>query len=255
MSENNVTEFTLSPVNVKVYFENIQSVSEEQYALIRRGGLGASDASVFMGLMTKFNKDIPGLINEKLSTGISDEERAIGKKDSVRKGRDLEDMILEKFAKVHGCEKPIKPQHMYQICSAEYLTVNFDGVMREADCYIPIECKFVTTFGDKYYDRDVAYEREFPVDYIGHSGVIAFPKDDVIKMCEARAKHYGIPAYYYVQIQQQMLGLGSPYGYLAALHDKGWELCIYKIPRDEDVIHAIVVTGYKVSSQIEKRRT
>lgn len=252
MTEN---EFLKAPVNCTVFFPNIQSVSEEEYALIRRDGLGASDASVYLGLMTKFNKDTNGLIEEKLRKEISEEEKIIGKKDSVRKGKDLEDLILCKFAALHQCEKPMKPQHMYYINDFEYLTINFDGVLFENDQYVPVECKFVTTFGDKWYNRNQAYEREFPENKTAEKNTsIMYAQKDIIEMFQAKAAKYGIPAYYYVQVQQQMLGLGSSYGYLTALHDKGWELIIYRIPRDEETIRQIQIGGYKTWQKIIARK-
>lgn len=199
--------------------------------------------------MAIFNKDTDGLILEKCSTGISDEEKEIGMKDSVRKGKDLEDLILDKFAKVHKCEKPIKPQHMYQITSAPFLTVNFDGVMREDGYLIPVECKFVTTYGNKHYNPLYAYEREYgetvpppPAMYIHNSALDA---------CQVISATRGIPAYYFAQLQQQMLALEAPYGYLTALHDKGWELCIYKVMRNEMVQTEIIKLGYKAWTKIE----
>ena len=256
------SEFTQAPVNCSVFFENIQSVPEEEYAMIRRNGLGASDSSVMLGLMTKFNKNTQGLIEEKLRTFITDEEKEIGKKDSVRMGKDLEDLNLQKFGKLHGYEKPVKPQHMYSVNDFEYLTVNFDGVLLEKGVYIPVECKFVTTYGDKGYNRDFSFEREFQTLQSERwesrvNNPLVQPRIGglgVSDLCRVRADFYGIPSYYYSQLQQQMLALDSPYGYLSALHQKGWELVVYKVPRDEKVIAAIKIEGYKVWEQIKRRR-
>ena len=73
-------------------------------------------------------------------------------------------------------------------------------------------------------------------------------------MIESRAAKVGIPPYYYAQLQQQIFGLNSTYGYLAALHDKGWELAIYKALRDDEVIRAIQIGGYKTWQQVLSRR-
>ena len=196
--------------------------------------------------MSKFNKDWASLRTEKRSTTISAEEEAIGVKEAVRKGRDLEDIILHKFSTLHGCAVPTKPKHMYEITDFPYLTVNFDGVIQEGDFYIPAEAKFVTSYGEKYYNRSLSIEREFPPDTsTPPAPAVIFSNNDIAEYCIAKAKSIGIPAYYYVQVQHQMIALGSPYGYLVALHDKGWETCIYKIPRSEEVTHAIKVEGYK----------
>ena len=46
------------------------------------------------------------------------------------------------------------------------------------------------------------------------------------------AQAYGIPPYYYTQLQQQLLALNAPFGYLAAMFDKGWEFKVFKIFAD-----------------------
>ena len=58
--------------------------------------------------------------------------------------------------------------------------------------------------------------------------------------------------YYYTQVQQQIYGLGSPFGYLVALHDKGWETVIYFVPRDEECIRNIIVAGTKTWIKIQR---
>lgn len=248
--------------SAKVLVSNVSALSEDEYALARRQGLGASDASVFLGLQSKW-RTTDDLIIEKSSKVITDAERAVGKKDVVRKGRDLEPMNMAKFTALTGVALH-KPEHMYAIKDSEYLTVNYDGVAEIKQLLIPVECKFVSTFGDKYYDRTRACTREtqpnqalflpeqiqplaasFPIASLERLGVY----------CETRAAEYGVPAYYYAQLQQQMLGLEAPYGYLSALHDKGWELCVYgPVPFDSSVAHAIKVEGFKTWQRIMRIR-
>lgn len=238
----------------EVFYENIQSVSEEQYAMIRRQGLGASDSSVYLGLMTKFKRDTSGLVEEKCRDYISDEEKEIGMKDTVRKGKDLEHMILEKFAKLHRCDVPLKPQHMYRITEFPYLTINFDGVIEEAPLLVPVECKFVSIYGDKYYDRSRAVATEIK-DYTDkRTDFVRKSTATLIQHIEQEAARCGIPPYYYTQCQQQMMALKSPYCYLAALHDKGWELCIYRVYSDPKVQNALVIDGSRVWRQIENKK-
>lgn len=236
--------------------ENVQSLSEEQYALERRKGLGASDASVFLDLMTKFKKDTAGLIQEKCRTYITEEEKEIGMKESVRKGHDLEDLILTKAAKLLGIEKPLKPKHMYQITDAPYLTVNFDGVsfIEDGGYYIPVESKFVTPYGDKYYNRSCAVLREFPDGKQRPVHSATYDPKDHVDMITAKAATVGIPPYYYPQVTQQILALNAPYGYLVALHDKGWELCVYKVMRDEDTIKHLKIKGFQTMEKIKRAK-
>lgn len=229
--------------------ENVQALSDDEYALARRKGLGASDSSILLGVNPYKQKS--DLIVEKRSTIITDEERAIKTKDAVRKGFDLEPLILQKYVKLTGDVEPIKPTAMYQITNTPCLTINFDGVTFTKDtddpCLIPVECKFVTTYGDKYYNKEHALKREF-----GECSLVKTCRayTDATDRIKAKAEQIGIPPYYYTQVQQQMYGLGSPFGYLCALHDKGWETVLYFIPRDEDCIRNIIISGVKIWTKI-----
>jgi hypothetical protein len=51
---------------------------------------------------------------------------------------------------------------------------------------------------------------------------------------------YGIPPYYFTQIQQQLLALNAPFGYLAAIFDKGWEFKVFKIFADVPTQQALI---------------
>lgn len=209
----------LNRLPIKVDIEDVASLSDDDYTLARRNGLGASDASVYLGLMSQFGKDTLSLIKEKCSDTISDEERAIGQKENVRKGKDLEPLILKKAQDQLGIEV-IKPTSMYRHKEFEFLTVNFDGVCKPREDYIPVEAKFVSHAGEKYYNR---------------------------------ADPNGIPDYYTAQLQQQMLCLNSPYGYLAALFDKGWIFHMFQIDRQNRIINRIIVEGFSVWEKIQAK--
>lgn len=243
MSDQSVIEIPL----LDTLIENVSDLSEDEYALVRRKGLGASDSSVLLGVNPYKQKS--DLIVEKRSKVITDEERAIKMKDAVRKGFDLEPLILQKYVKLTGNPEPIKPTAMYQIKATPCLTINFDGVAQADDFLIPVEAKFVTTYGDKYYNRTHAMKREF-----GECALVRTSRayTDTIDRIKAKAEACGIPPYYYTQVQQQMYGLGSPYGLLVALHDKGWETAVYFIPRDEECIRNIIISGTKTWMKIER---
>lgn len=229
----------------------MQALSDDEYALARRQGLGASDSSILLGVNPYKQKS--DLIAEKRSTVITEEERAIKLKEAVRKGFDLEPLILQKYVKLTGGIVPIKPESMYQIINTPCLTINFDGVTCTDDPIdprlIPVECKFVTTYGDKYYNREHALKREFGECTL-HRNCRAYT--DAIDRIKAKAEQVGIPPYYYTQVQQQIYGLNAPFGYLCALHDKGWETVLYFIPRDEECIHNIIIAGTKTWTKIKK---
>lgn len=243
MSDGTILETPL----LDVLIENISELSDDEYALARRKGLGASDSSILLGVNPYKQKN--DLIVEKRSKAITDEERAIKMKEAVRKGFDLEPIILQKYVKLTGKPEPIKPTSMYQIKATPCLTINFDGVSHVDDYLIPVEAKFVTTYGDKYYNRKNAFMREF-----GECALVRSCRayTDDIDRIKAKAEACGIPSYYYTQVQQQMYGLGSPFGYLVALHDKGWETVVYFIPRDEECIRNIIISGTKTWMKIER---
>ena len=230
-----------------ILVEDVAALTDEEYALIRRKGLGASDSSVLLGVNPYKQKS--DLIVEKRSKIITDEERAIKMKDAVRKGFDLEPIILQKYTKLTGKPEPIKPTSMYRIKATPCLTINFDGVSYVNDYLIPVEAKYVTPYGDKYYNRNNALMREF-----GECALVRTCRayTDSVDHIKAKAEAVGIPPYYYTQVQQQMYGLGSPFGYLVALHDKGWETVVYFVPRDEECIRNIIVAGTKTWIKIQR---
>jgi predicted phage-related endonuclease len=221
-------------------------MSEEQFALSRRNGLGASDSSIILGVL-KFDHTESKLVQLKLTPTYTDEERTIAAKDSVRKGRDLEPLILQKFIDRTGIQL-IKPKDMYRLKEFPYLTISFDGVAIVGGEATPVEAKYVTQFGDKYYDFGAAGGRQYPID------VLDFSTTSVEQHCNQASEQFGIPPYYYAQIQQQMLGLGSKFGFLAALRDKDWTLYSFWIPKDEWLQRQIVCEGYRVWRIIETRR-
>ena len=220
-------------------------MTDEEYALVRRQGLGASDSSVLLGVNPYKQKH--DLIVEKRSKVITEEERAIKMKDAVRKGFDLEPLIIQKYVKLTGDVEPIKPTSMYRINATPCLTINFDGVGYTDNNLIPIECKFVTTYGDKYYKRDHAMKREFGECTL-HRNCRAYT--DATDRIKAKAEACGIPPYYYTQVQQQIYGLNAPFGLLTALHDKGWETVVYFVPRDDECIRNIIIEGTKAWAKV-----
>jgi predicted phage-related endonuclease len=232
---------------LEIDIADIQSMSEHDYALARRKGFGASDLAILLNV-NPYSKPMD-LIAQKRSTELTEEELAIGKKDAVRKGKDLEPLIIDKASKILGLAIH-KPPHQYRFKEFPYLKINFDGVAEEDGITIPIECKFVTTYGDKYYNRAQAHTREFG--NTDKATVVPMSYTDLTSRIIAKAEAVGIPPYYYVQLQDQMMGLDAPHGYLAALHDKGWELCIYKAYKDEELQSQIKLNGYKYWSIVEQ---
>lgn len=213
------------------------------FSILRRSGLGASDASTVLQI-NKWNK-LEDLIEEKKTTELTERELAIGNLENVRRGRDLEPIILSKFEKAMGIEVA-KPDPMYRIKHLPYLTINFDGVVDFGDnVLIPVEAKYVSTYGGKYWDQSKAIKS------LAEGNRIAIGKrNSIAEYLTEVCGMYGIPDYYYTQIQQQMLGLDAPFGYFSVIFDKGWEHKVFKIYSDAYVQSEIITEGLKVWSKI-----
>ena len=225
----------------------LAETDQHAFAMLRRVGLGASDSSVILGvnLYTKLDE----LIQQKRSTEVTEEERKVGELENVRKGRDLEPIILNYFAKQFGVEVH-KPKPMYRLTDVPCLTVNFDGVFELNDALIPVEAKFVSKYAKKYWRRPLrvtslqdAIIRMRTIEVQYHTKI-----EEHIRLC---AEDCGIPPYYYTQVQQQLLALNAPFGYLTSLWDAGWESNTFLIPRDLITQHALVTRAEHVWKQIK----
>jgi hypothetical protein len=214
--------------------------------MIRRNGLGASDAAVILGVSPW--KTQSELVAEKCSTEITQDELEIGDKPSVRKGAELEPIILKKAQDWFGY-LIVKPAPMYRIVEHPYLTLNFDGILEYSG--IPVEAKLVTQFAEKYWNKDKALTEATvePPDMACPPYRTMTP--DVINQLAAMC---GIPVYYYTQCQQQILAANTDHCFLAALFDKEWVLRVFYVPRNEDVITQLKIEGYHLWSKVTKRK-
>lgn len=234
---------------LEVVHENMTDLLEndkQMFTLLRRCGLGASDASVYMGV-NKWNS-VEDLITQKTLNHVTEEEIAIGEKEVVRKGSDLEPIILQKFSKMMDIHV-VKPTAMYKLKAHPQLTINFDGVINMSNQPIPVEAKFVSTYANRYWDRSKCIKTLFEGSPIVTGGA------NMIEHIEDSARLYGIPAYYYTQIQQQLLGLDAPFGYFAVIYDKGWEFAVYKVFRDLYVQTGIIQESAKVWEKVRNKKS
>lgn len=220
---------------LEIAVENVQSLSHEEYALVRKNYFGASDSSILCGV--NLYKSIEDLIKEKNCKFITQEEKEVGEKPIVKKGYDVEPITLQKaeeeLAKHGFLGQLIKPQHMYKFKNVNGLSVNYDGVFVSDDKpLIPVEAKLVSKFGEKYYNKTITIEDAKQVNVIDTD-------IEIQTHIKQMASRLGIPAYYYTQVQQEIAGLDAPYGFLAAMFDETWTFKLYYIPRDEGTIQAI----------------
>ena len=246
IADDNTEVLNMEGLPITVYIENIDEVlaNNEDFALTRKNGLGGSDSSAVLGVNPYTSRQ--QLIQEKARDQLTAEEKAVGDKVAVRKGRDLEPLIIEKATKALGINV-FKPSDMYRFTDYPWLTMNFDGVFKE-DQYYPCEIKVVTLYGQKHYDFNKAYYDEL-------EGLKSIPPnyaDSEINTIETKAMQYGIPPYYYTQLQQEMMALNAPYGLLAVLKDSDWRLNVFFIHQDKYVQSRLITEGWKVWEEVVK---
>ena len=222
--------------------EHIDQVSEEEYAMLRKESFGGSDSSILCGV--NLYKTLNQLIKEKNCKYITDEEKEVGNKAIVRKGKDLEPIILDKAAQELGIEIN-KPTAMFEFKEEPILTLNYDGVAEENQVLIPIEAKLVSKYGEKYYNKDKTLEENKEVD-------MKIEGDSLEAHIKRKALRIGIPAYYYTQVQQEIMGLNAPYGYLAVLFDDSWTFKLYLVKADNYVQNKIIDIATKNKDVIKK---
>ena len=149
----------------------------------------------------------------------------------------------------------IKPTDMYRHKDYPFIKFNFDGVIDKlynedgTYQYIPDEIKVVTIYGMKHYQPKKATFSEF-------TGWQLIPphyeKEDV--SIEQKAAMYGIPPYYYTQLQQQIFGLNAPYGFLTVMFEKDWQIHSWFVWRDQKVINQLIMEDAKTWNIIESKR-
>lgn len=237
------------PDRLEIVFENAAEASvkdKEAFCLMRREGIGGSESGTLLGV-NKF-KDIDTLIKEKCITGVTDEERAVGEKATVRKGADLEPIILHKFSEWSGFTVE-KPEAMYRMKDYPSMTINFDGVIEiDEDVQIPVEAKLVSQWGQKYWKPAMDIKNPWEGREIKYAG------ENITEHVTGLADAYGIPPYYFTQTQWQLLALNANFGYLAALFDKDWELHVYKIFADKITQDALIEASEATWEIIQRRK-
>ena len=248
ISNEEVREIDLKRVPIEIAVKNIDSVSKEEFTQLRRIGFGGSDSSMLLGV-NPFS-DVSDLIASKVRTELSEEEKEVGKLTAVRKGNDLEPLIISKASEILDTVV-FKPPHMYRFKDYPYLTMNFDGVTDlYGKQYIPVEIKVCTFKGEKHYNRFKAiFDESLPE---GQQARLEQPDiSNSNNSIEERAAHYGVPPYYFTQVQQEMMALDAPFGYLAVLFESDWYVRIFKIFKDPKTQNALIVQGYKTWQKVE----
>ena len=236
-----------------VAVENAAELSknnQDAFREIRRSGLGASDSSVVLGVNPFKDNNEAELIRQKISDTPTANELKIGQMVNVRKGSDLEPLIIQKFIDKFGRTDLIKPPHMYELKDMSFLRINYDGLLMDCIDEIPVEVKFISKYGAKYYEFEkcITSLDDEPIRPSSAETITASYVKDM-------AKKTGIPVYYYTQIQQQLMGTGADYAYLTGLWDDDWTLYTWKVYRDERTIEQLKLKGYKVWQKVNQLKT
>lgn len=231
---------------VEVYYPDVDLLKSEDFTLIRRDGFGGSDSSYLCNVNPY--DTLANIIDQKAKIKLTQEELEVGNQIAVIKGNDLEPLIVKKFEQIMGM-KCWKPTDMYRFKDFPYLKMNFDGVTGTPKQYIPVEIKVVTKRGERHYNENLAY-------YTSQRGFNTVPQNYSIaeNSIQTKAAQYGIPPYYYTQLQDEMMALNAPYGYLCTLWESTWTVHMYFIWRDPATQHAIIINGSKAWDRVMELR-
>lgn len=251
-SDENAGVLDLSELDIEIAVPNIDQYVNSDYALLRKDGLGTSDSSIVLGVNPYTTKN--ELIQQKCRDYLTEEELAVGDKAAVRKGRELEPLIIHKHTQIIG-RRIIKPVDMYKHKEYPYIRFNFDGVIDKVYNedgtyqYIPDEIKTITRTGQRHWDK---YKAVF-TEALGWEKVPENVSKERMTI-EQKADFYGVPPYYYTQLQQQIFGLNAPYGFLTIMFETTWEVLSYFIWRDDRTINQLIIEDTKAWNKIEELR-
>ena len=243
-------EIDTNKVPIEVRYANIDKTSAEEFTVIRRQGFGSSDTGSLVGVNPYQSGKWEELIQSKLRTEVTPEEAAIGQERNVVAGRDLEPIIIQKFNDWFPEYKIFKPAHMYYFEEYPWMSMNFDGVGILGDGYIPIEIKFASIPGTKLYDHSKPYWAEKPK--FNRNFVLENVNTSQLTIPE-KARHIGLPPYYYTQLQSQIAALAAPEGLLVVLFEQTWTISVFRSVADEFTWQNIVRQGYKGYEEINMR--
>jgi len=261
--QKEVKEYLLSE-NCTVVLENASTAPKEVFRKYRFDAFGASDSAVLLGVAFSTNTIPMKTVNELIEEKVTEfDDVSIGEKASVRKGTELEELLISKFAKRMGTVV-IKPNDMFG--KDKLFHTNFDGIVlevvninKEINYYqpIPLEIKLCTMFGRKNYDwmlgvsefsdnQHMVPERVPPIQN--------FPHTNIQEHITYNAKMYGVPTYYYTQIQQQMYFAQAPHGYIGVMDDANWTIYLFKVMRDERTIRELCYQGTQAYNKLAGQR-
>lgn len=231
---------SIMPVEVDV--ARVGDLPNDQYALLRRNGFGGSDSSVLLGVNPY--KTIDELIKEKSTPILTAEEKLTGQKKAVRMGNDLEPIVILKHGVLYDTEV-LKPIDMYKYPAYPHIKMNFDGVAYDEleKHYYPVEIKICSSkASEKHYNEAKALSIE------GQGFINPIPidvSDSLTMTIHDKARHYGIPPYYYTQLQAEIMACGEKcrYGYLSVMYMNDWYMRTWFVWRDDKVLNDLIINA------------
>ena len=263
----------LSNLPIELLTKDVDKLSAEEFTNIRRQGFGGSDSSMLLGVNPYQGEQ--ELINSKTLPYLPDtpeknaqlaHEKEVGRLASVRKGNDLEPLIIKKAGEYLDI-KIIKPADMYRFKEYPYLTMNFDGVgqfpkkhdfafVGKHHGYAPVEIKVATIKGQNFYQVPKAIYSESRL----YQGLEPWQKamppltDEQLRTWDIarKAEYFGIPKYYYTQVQQEMMALDAEGGFLSVLFESNWNLQIFFVQKDPYIWNALKIKGYEYWNKVEQ---
>lgn len=273
INEQREERLNLEGLPIEVLVKDVDQLDAKDFTNIRRKGFGGSDSSMLLGVnpYQGFNeliasKTLPFLPDSPEKEAQLSKEAQVGRLASVRKGNDLEPLIMDKASKILGVPV-VKAVDMYRLKDYPYLTMNFDGVGKFPEShdfgfvgvhngYAPIEIKVATIKGQNFYQIPKAIYSETRL----YNGLNEWEKppaplsDEELKTMtiEQKANYFGIPKYYYTQIQQEMMALGSDGGFMAILFEVDWHLQIFFVQKDPYTQNLLKIKGYEAWQTVEK---
>ena len=266
-------QLNLEELPIEVLVKDVDQLSAKDFTSIRRQGFGGSDSSMLLGVnpyqgMDELisSKTLPFLPDSPEKEAQLAKEAQVGRLASVRKGNDLEPLIMKKASEVLGIPV-VKAVDMYRLKDYPYLTMNFDGVGKfpeghdfgfvgKCNGYAPIEIKVATIKGQNFYQIPKAIYSETRL----YSGLEPWQKppaplsDEELKTMtiEQKANYFGVPKYYYTQVQQEMMALDANGGFMAILFEVDWHLQIFFVQKDPYVQNLLKIKGYETWQVVEK---
>lgn len=215
-------------VDIKEYNlpDNVECLayeSEEAWHELRKKGVGGSDAGAIIGI-SKYSSPLK-LYKTKIGEYKEDQEDNV----YIKKGKDLESLIFEKYVIPDMSKKGYKaihPEHLFINNQFPWLRANCDGLgvkntlLPDPSLNVIIEIKWVSEWAEANWNGD---------------------------------SYCGIPAGYYAQVQHYMLVTGARTAYLYAMFDKDWTVKTYEIPFNYSFASNLVAKTKEFYDNLQKR--